>query len=61
MLYIYPKKNNALLKIIVFVVNFPSMKKVIPNLYSYIVYYMYIVDKQEAFEVVSPQIEQKLF
>ena len=29
------------------------MKKDIPNLYSYTVYYMYLVDKQEAFEVVS--------
>ncbi len=44
-----------------FLVNAPSIKRDFPNLYSYTVYYLYKLDKQEAFELVFPQIEQGLF
>jgi len=44
-----------------FLVNAPSIKWDFPNLHSYTVYYLYKLDKQEAFELVFPQIEQELF
>lgn len=44
-----------------FLENAPSIKKDFPNLYSYTLYYLYILDKQEEFELVFPQIDQDLF
>lgn len=44
-----------------FLANASSIKKDFPNLNSYTLYYLYVLDKQKVFELVFPQIEQELF
>lgn len=44
-----------------FLANAPSIKKDFPSLYSYTLYYLYVLDKQEVFESAFPQIDQELF